>query len=209
MSWVIVPREQLEILDDWDVAAMSATGSVTIVAKGAVVPGSWADAVPEDDVGDGPRRDVPRGGGHAPPVLRVDVCDRRRSTWARSTPRWRSAGNGIETARRVSTVRRARSGRMPGALGECLPDGADHAHGARRMRPRRRSRSPAEGTPQTLEEEASGGCTADAPSNRAGDAARTSSTATDPVATSRTTTCAGCRPTSRWCPPTQCTASTT
>ena len=40
--WVIVPREQLEIVDDWDVAAMAATGSVTIEAKDAVVPENWA-----------------------------------------------------------------------------------------------------------------------------------------------------------------------
>jgi 3-hydroxy-9,10-secoandrosta-1,3,5(10)-triene-9,17-dione monooxygenase len=42
MYWVILPGEQLEIFDDWDVAAMAATGSVTIEAKGAVVPESWA-----------------------------------------------------------------------------------------------------------------------------------------------------------------------
>ncbi len=42
MCWVILPREQLETIDDWDVAAMAATGSVTIVAKDAVVPASWA-----------------------------------------------------------------------------------------------------------------------------------------------------------------------
>jgi len=42
MFWVILPREQLEIFDDWDVAAMAATGSVTIEAKGAVVPETWA-----------------------------------------------------------------------------------------------------------------------------------------------------------------------
>ncbi len=42
LFWVIVPREQLEIVDDWDVAAMAATGSVTIEAKDAVVPESWA-----------------------------------------------------------------------------------------------------------------------------------------------------------------------
>ena len=42
MSWVIVPREQLEIIDDWDVAAMSATESVTIVAKDAVISDTWA-----------------------------------------------------------------------------------------------------------------------------------------------------------------------
>jgi 3-hydroxy-9,10-secoandrosta-1,3,5(10)-triene-9,17-dione monooxygenase len=42
MSWVIVPREQLEIVDDWDVAAMAATGSVTIAAADALVPESWA-----------------------------------------------------------------------------------------------------------------------------------------------------------------------
>jgi alkylation response protein AidB-like acyl-CoA dehydrogenase len=38
LFWAIVPAHQLEILDDWDVAAMAATGSVSIVATGAVVP---------------------------------------------------------------------------------------------------------------------------------------------------------------------------
>lgn len=42
LFWVIVAREQLEILDDWDVAAMAATGSVTIVATDAVVAGNRA-----------------------------------------------------------------------------------------------------------------------------------------------------------------------
>lgn len=42
MSWVIVPRDQLELIDDWDVAAMAATGSVTIVAKDVVIPDTWA-----------------------------------------------------------------------------------------------------------------------------------------------------------------------
>jgi 3-hydroxy-9,10-secoandrosta-1,3,5(10)-triene-9,17-dione monooxygenase len=42
LFWVILPREQLEIFDDWDVAAMAATGSVTIAATDAVVPESWA-----------------------------------------------------------------------------------------------------------------------------------------------------------------------
>ena len=42
LLWAIVAREQLEILDDWDVAAMSATGSVTIVATDALVPSGWA-----------------------------------------------------------------------------------------------------------------------------------------------------------------------
>ena len=42
LYWVIVPREQLEIIDDWDVAAMAATESVTIVAKDAVIPETWA-----------------------------------------------------------------------------------------------------------------------------------------------------------------------
>ncbi|WP_099021564.1 acyl-CoA dehydrogenase family protein [Mycolicibacterium palauense] len=42
MYWAIVPREQLEVFDDWDVAAMAATGSVTIEAKDALVPETWA-----------------------------------------------------------------------------------------------------------------------------------------------------------------------
>ncbi len=42
MFWVIVPREQLEVFDDWDVAAMAATGSVSIEAKGVEVPENWA-----------------------------------------------------------------------------------------------------------------------------------------------------------------------
>jgi 3-hydroxy-9,10-secoandrosta-1,3,5(10)-triene-9,17-dione monooxygenase len=42
LFWVILPRQQLEISDDWDVAAMAATGSVTIAATDATVPESWA-----------------------------------------------------------------------------------------------------------------------------------------------------------------------
>ncbi|MGO8863731.1 MAG: acyl-CoA dehydrogenase family protein [Acidimicrobiales bacterium] len=38
LFWAIVARQQLEVVDDWDVAAMSATGSVTIVVADAVVP---------------------------------------------------------------------------------------------------------------------------------------------------------------------------
>lgn len=40
MCWVILERGQLEILDDWDMSAMAATGSVTIEATNAVVPAS-------------------------------------------------------------------------------------------------------------------------------------------------------------------------
>ena len=42
LFWVILPHEQLDVFDDWDVAAMTATGSVTIAATDAVVPESWA-----------------------------------------------------------------------------------------------------------------------------------------------------------------------
>ncbi|WP_141682186.1 acyl-CoA dehydrogenase family protein [Mycobacterium malmoense] len=42
LRWVIVPREQLSIAHDWDVASMAATGSVTITAADAVVPDTWA-----------------------------------------------------------------------------------------------------------------------------------------------------------------------
>jgi alkylation response protein AidB-like acyl-CoA dehydrogenase len=42
LFWAIVPADQLEILDDWDVAAMAATGSVSIVAAGAMVPEAWS-----------------------------------------------------------------------------------------------------------------------------------------------------------------------
>jgi len=41
LQWVILPRGQLEIVDDWDVASMAATGSVTITATDAVVPQTW------------------------------------------------------------------------------------------------------------------------------------------------------------------------
>ena len=43
MFWVILPGEQLEIFDDWDVAAMAELG----------------DAIRQDDVGRGPRGHVP------------------------------------------------------------------------------------------------------------------------------------------------------
>jgi 3-hydroxy-9,10-secoandrosta-1,3,5(10)-triene-9,17-dione monooxygenase len=42
LQWAILPAERLEIVDDWDVASMAATGSVTITAIDAVVPQSWA-----------------------------------------------------------------------------------------------------------------------------------------------------------------------
>lgn len=38
MSWCLVEREQLEVHDDWDVAAMAATGSVSIGAEAVFVP---------------------------------------------------------------------------------------------------------------------------------------------------------------------------
>jgi 3-hydroxy-9,10-secoandrosta-1,3,5(10)-triene-9,17-dione monooxygenase len=41
LLWAILKREQLEIFDDWDVAAMAATGSVGIAAKDAIVSETW------------------------------------------------------------------------------------------------------------------------------------------------------------------------
>lgn len=45
MSWCLVERDELEVLDDWDVAAMAATGSVTIAADAVFVPESRVVAV--------------------------------------------------------------------------------------------------------------------------------------------------------------------
>jgi 3-hydroxy-9,10-secoandrosta-1,3,5(10)-triene-9,17-dione monooxygenase len=39
--WFIVAREHLEISDDWDMASMVATGSVTIATKNTFVPDGW------------------------------------------------------------------------------------------------------------------------------------------------------------------------
>jgi 3-hydroxy-9,10-secoandrosta-1,3,5(10)-triene-9,17-dione monooxygenase len=39
--WFIVPREELEIFDDWDMASMAATGSVTIATKNTFLPDGW------------------------------------------------------------------------------------------------------------------------------------------------------------------------
>jgi 3-hydroxy-9,10-secoandrosta-1,3,5(10)-triene-9,17-dione monooxygenase len=39
--WFIVAREDLEISDDWDMASMVATGSVTIATKNTFVPDGW------------------------------------------------------------------------------------------------------------------------------------------------------------------------
>ena len=39
--WFIVARENLEISDDWDMASMVATGSVTIATKNTFVPDGW------------------------------------------------------------------------------------------------------------------------------------------------------------------------
>lgn len=45
VSWCLVERDQLEVFDDWDVAAMAATGSVSIAADAAFVPDSRVVAV--------------------------------------------------------------------------------------------------------------------------------------------------------------------
>lgn len=39
--WFIVVRKDLEIIDDWDMASMVATGSVTIATKNTFVPDGW------------------------------------------------------------------------------------------------------------------------------------------------------------------------
>jgi 3-hydroxy-9,10-secoandrosta-1,3,5(10)-triene-9,17-dione monooxygenase len=39
--WFIVPREELEIFDDWDMASMAATGSVTIATKNTFLRDGW------------------------------------------------------------------------------------------------------------------------------------------------------------------------
>lgn len=41
LHWFIIPRESYELIDDWYVEAMSATGSITIVAKDVFVPDGW------------------------------------------------------------------------------------------------------------------------------------------------------------------------
>lgn len=38
LYWFIVPRRELEVFDDWDMAAMAATGSVSIAATSVFVP---------------------------------------------------------------------------------------------------------------------------------------------------------------------------
>ena len=39
--WFIVARQELEVCDDWDMASMVATGSVTIAANNTFVPDGW------------------------------------------------------------------------------------------------------------------------------------------------------------------------
>jgi len=39
--WFIIAREDLEVADDWDMASMVATGSVTIATKNTFVPDGW------------------------------------------------------------------------------------------------------------------------------------------------------------------------
>jgi 3-hydroxy-9,10-secoandrosta-1,3,5(10)-triene-9,17-dione monooxygenase len=41
MHWFIVPRTEIELIDDWHMAAMSATGSVTITAQDVFVRDGW------------------------------------------------------------------------------------------------------------------------------------------------------------------------
>ena len=40
-TWMIVPREQLQVFDDWDVTGMVATGSVSIAAREVFVAEAW------------------------------------------------------------------------------------------------------------------------------------------------------------------------
>jgi alkylation response protein AidB-like acyl-CoA dehydrogenase len=39
--WLIVPRSELEVIDDWEMASMAATGSATIVADEVFVADAW------------------------------------------------------------------------------------------------------------------------------------------------------------------------
>jgi alkylation response protein AidB-like acyl-CoA dehydrogenase len=43
--WFVIPREQLEIGDDWDVGSMAATGSVTIATKDTFVADGWGQDI--------------------------------------------------------------------------------------------------------------------------------------------------------------------
>jgi alkylation response protein AidB-like acyl-CoA dehydrogenase len=43
----MVRREDLEIMDDWNMSGMSATGSVTIAAKDVFVPEKWTYEIPK------------------------------------------------------------------------------------------------------------------------------------------------------------------
>lgn len=43
--WFIVPRKELEASDDWDMASMSATGSVTVAAKDVFVAEGWGQEI--------------------------------------------------------------------------------------------------------------------------------------------------------------------
>jgi hypothetical protein len=41
MHWCLVPRKDLELVDDWHMEAMSATGSITLVAQDLFVADGW------------------------------------------------------------------------------------------------------------------------------------------------------------------------
>jgi alkylation response protein AidB-like acyl-CoA dehydrogenase len=47
VHWALIPREDLELIDDWYMQSMSATGSITIAAKNVFVRDGWTYDVPK------------------------------------------------------------------------------------------------------------------------------------------------------------------
>ena len=195
MYWVIVPREQMEIFDDWDVASMAATGSVSIEVKDALVPESWALPF-------GQMMSAADHGGtfHEEDVMRMPFSV---LTYSISALFVGTLDAGVEMARermdaaggvnspprkerplaRLKWVNAYQTARIMHLV---LDDATETAIQIART-----------GVPQTLEEEARAGLHGATILQTVRDTLRGSWTATAPAATSQTIICGGCRQISR------------
>ncbi len=74
--WFIIARKDLEISDDWDMASMVATGSVTIATKNTFVPDGWGIEI----------RKLMSATGHAGTFHAEDIYRQSFSVLAMATP---------------------------------------------------------------------------------------------------------------------------
>ena len=196
LRWVILPREQLDIADDWDVASMAATGSVTITATDAVVPQSWA--IPFSAAMSA--NDHP-GTFHDDEVVHLPFSALRYGLSSLCVGALDAA-----VGDRPGAPEQRIGGEQPAAASSARPRGCGGSTPTRRrascawcatLPPRTYSRSPVVTRRRRLRRRHAPGCRERPSSIRCATRYGIWSTATDPAAIGRTTSCAACRRTSR------------